>query len=83
MPLNEYTILKYQGFSCDLVLLALGHFVFGTRNIVLLGLWDCLGRNRNPGEPLNVHVIQKHNTLHWDRNSEAIEILHQHNKIVL
>ena len=59
MLLNVYSIPKYQGFSCDLVLLALGHFVSGTRNMALLGIWEGLGRNRNPGEPLNAHVVKK------------------------
>ena len=59
MPLNVYSIHKHQGFSWDLALWSSALFVHGTGNLAILGLWEGLGRNRNPGEPLNAHVVKK------------------------
>ena len=59
VPLNVYSTHTHQGFSCDLALWSSALFVPGTGNLAILGLWQDLGRNRNPGEPLNAHVVKK------------------------
>ena len=59
VPLNVYSTHKHQGFSCDLALWSSALFVPGTGNLAILGLWQGLGRNQNPGEPLNAHVVKK------------------------
>ena len=62
VPLNVYSTHKRQGFSCDLALWSSALFVPGTENLAILGLWQGLGRNRNPGEPLDAHVGKKKKT---------------------